>query len=267
MFKELKEQYLKSQEDLEKTKQEKQATKEFLEERKKQDEEQFLSPILKKESEDKKAVAEIKKALLAELAKELDVFSKSQKKDVADKILEAVVFVSSIDKIMPASLKKQAQPLYDYFLSEGDIESAVTFLKARCGTLFKEDELVERRQKYIEYLAENPTPVVEQNSKYIMGYGEYVEDIVKLFEVCGKLDKKAAPKDYEGIFYSEESALLMVMGALDEFGDVAKHLYYVPPFGTQDSDRETLVYYHNKGYKESEQAEQKQTNDAKEKDV
>jgi hypothetical protein len=168
---------------------------------------------------------------------------------------------------MPFDLKKPAQPLYDYFLSEGDIESAVTFLKARCGSLFKEDEFAERRQKYIEYLAENPTPVVEQNSKYIMGYGEYIEDIVKLFEVCGKADKKAAPKDFEGIFYSEETALLMAMGALDEFGDVAKHLYYVPPFGTQDSDRETLVYYHNKGYTEGEMSEQKQTIETKEKDV
>jgi len=157
----------------------------------------------------------------------------------------------------------------------GDIESAVTFLKARCGTLFKESELLERRQQYIEYLAQNPSPEVEQNSKYILNYGEYIEDIVKLFEVCGRLDKKSAPKGFEGIYYSEETALLMAMGALDEFGDVAQHLYYVPPFGTQDSDRETLVYYHNKGYSEGEKAErkqaetssEKQSDDTKEKDV
>ena len=59
----------------------------------------------------------------------------------------------------------------------------------------------------------------------------------------------------------------MAMGALDEFGDVAKHLYYVPPFGTQDSDRETLVYYHNKGYEESGMGTQKEEKTAKEKDV
>ena len=52
---------------------------------------------------------------------------------------------------------------------------------------------------------------------------------------------------------------------LDEFGDVARHLYYVPPFGTQDNDRETLVYYHNQGYLGDEQ--QKETKTAKEKDV
>ena len=89
-----------------------------------------------------------------------------------------------------------------------------------------------------------------------MGYGEYVEDIVKLFEVCGRMDRRVAPKDFKGVYYSEKTALLMAMGALDEFGDVAKHLYYVPPFGTQDSDRETLVYYHNKGYFEEEEKEE-----------
>ena len=267
MFKEIKKQYLKSQEDLEKTREDKKLTKEFLEERRKKDEEEFLAPVLKQESDRKKVVAEMRKTLLAELKKELDAFSKSQSKEMADALLDAFVFVSSLDKVMPFDLKKPAQPLYDYFLSEGDIESAVTFLKARCGSLFKEDEFAERRQKYIEYLAENPTPVVEQNSKYIMGYGEYIEDIVKLFEICGRLDKKSAPKEFEGIFYSEETALLMAMGALDEFGDVAKHLYYVPPFGTQDSDRETLVYYHNKGYEEAGKGTQKEEKTAKEKDV
>ena len=267
MFKEMKKQYLKSQEDLLKTKEDKKHTKEFLEERRKKDEEEFLKPILNKESEEKKAVSEKKKTLLTELAKELEEFSKFPKKEQAGELLDAVVFVSSFDKVMTDSLKKPSKPLYDYFLGVGDIESAVTFLKARCGSLFKEDELAPRRQKYIEYLAENPTPVVEQNSKYILNYGEYIEDIVKLFEVCGRLDKKASPKDYEGIFYSEETALLIAMGALDEFGDVAQHLYYVPPFGTQDSDRETLVYYHTKGYTECEKTEQKQTIETKEKDV
>lgn len=267
MFKEIKEQYLKSQEDLEKTKQEKQKTKEFLEERRRIDEGIYLEPVLKQESEDKKSLAEKKKALLLELSKELEEFAKSPKTEVASALLEAVVFVSSIDEKLPESLKKPSKPLYDYFLGVGDIESAVTFLKARCGTLFKEAELLERRQQYIEYLAQNPSPVVEQNSKYILGYGEYIEDIVKLFEVCGKIDRKAAPKGFEGIYYSEETALLMAMGALDEFGDVAKHLYYVPPFGTQDSDRETLVYYHNKGYEEAGKGIQKEEKTAKEKDV
>lgn len=267
MFKEIKKQYLLSVEDLDKTKQEKKAVKAMLEEKRKKDEEEFLEPVLKQESERKKVLEDKKKALLVELSKGLQAFSKSQTKQVADELLESFVFVSSIDGKMPQALKETSKPLYDYFLGEGDIESAVTFLKARCGTLFTEDELVERRQKYIEYLAENPEPVVEQNSKYIMGYGEYIEDIVKLFEVCGKLDKKSAPKDFEGIYYSTESALLMAMGALDEFGDVAKHLYYVPPFGTQDSDRETLVYYHNKGYIEAEKETQKSVEDKKEKDV
>ena len=265
MFKEIKKQYLKSQEDLDKTRQDKKQTKEFLEARRKKDEEEFLKPVLDKESEEKKVLETKKKALLSELEKELETFKKSQSPEMADAILEAFVFVSSIDKKMPESLKDKAQPLYEYFLGKADIESAVTFLKARCGTLFKEDEIAERRQKYIEYLAENPTPVVEQNSKYIMGYGEYVEDIVKLFEVCGKLDRKAAPKGFEGIYYSEETALLMAMGALDEFGDVAKHLYYVPPFGTQDNDRETLIYYHNQGY--LGEGQQRETKTAKEKDV
>lgn len=267
MFKEIKKQYLKSQEDLDKTREDKKATKEFLEERRKKDEEEFLKPVLDKESEEKKVLESQKKALLAELAKELESFKKSQSPEMASALLDAFVFVSSIDKKMPESLKDKSQPLYEYFLGVADIESAVTFLKARVGTLFKESELVERRQKYIEYLAENTTPVVETNSKYIMGYGEYIEDIVKLFEVCGKLDRQSAPKGFEGIYYSEETALLMAMGALDEFGDVAKHLYYVPPFGTQDSDRETLVYYHNKGYEESGMGTQKEEKTAKEKDV
>ena len=53
------------------------------------------------------------------------------------------------------------------------------------------------------------------------------------------------------------------MGALDEFGDVAKHLYYVPPFGTQDSDRETFVYYHNKGYLEEKKRKKQNPNHRK----
>ena len=171
MFKEIKKQYLKSQEDLDKTREDKKATKEFLEERRRKDEEEFLKPILDKESEEKKVLESQKKALLAELAKELESFKKSQSPEMSSALLDAFVFVSSIDKKMPESLKDKSQPLYEYFLGVADIESAVTFLKARVGTLFKESELVERRQKYIEYLAENTTPVVETNSKYIMGYG------------------------------------------------------------------------------------------------
>ena len=267
MFKEIKRQYLLSVDELDKTEQEKVSIKAMLDERRKKDEEEFLSPVLRQESERKKCLSEKKKTLLEELSNELQEFSKIQTKEGADELLEAFVFVSSIDGKMHQTLKDSSKPLYDYFLSVGDIDSAVTFLKARCGSLFIEDELVERRQKYIEYLSENAEPVVEQNSKYILGYGEYIEDIIKLFEVCGRIDKKSAPEDFEGIYYSAETALLMAMGALDEFGDVARHLYYVPPFGTQDSDRETLVYYHNKGYQEAENETQKTVEDKKEKDV
>ena len=256
MFKEIKEQYLKEQEDLKRIKSEKKAVKEFLEERRKKDEEMYLNEILIQAEENKKSLESKKKVLLRELSQELEEFSKMPKKEKASELLEALVFASSIDKKMPESLKKVSKSLYDYFLAEGDIDSAVTFLKARCGSLFKEDELVSRREEYIRYLEVNPNPEVEKNSRYIIGYGEYVEDIVRLFEVCGRLDRESAPKDFKGIYYSEKTALLLVMGALDEFGDVLQHLYYVPPFGTQDCDRETLMCHHNKGYMENESDKQ-----------
>ena len=254
MFERAKRQFLKSQFDLNKTKKTKKEVEEMLQERRKQDEKTYLMPVLEKEKEDTKTRDEKKQHLLMVLKEELEKFVKSAEAqedlDEAKRLLEAIVFAVSIDKKFPETIKESARALFYYFLKIEDIESAVTFLKARSGSLFKEQEYLEKREKYIEYLSQNSAPEVSQESKYILNYGEYREDILRLLELCGKRDKRSAPKGFKGVYYSEESALLVAMGAIGEFGELAYHIYYVPPFGTQDCDRETLEYWHDKGFEE-----------------
>ena len=107
MFKEIKKQYLLSVEDLDKTKQEKKAVKAMLEEKRKKDEEEFLEPVLKQESERKKVLEDKKKALLVELSKGLQAFSKSQTKQVAEELLESFVFVLKFHRLGPNESKKE----------------------------------------------------------------------------------------------------------------------------------------------------------------
>ncbi len=254
MFELAKKEFLTAKEALDTTKKTKAEVKAMLEERRKQDEEELLKPVLAQESQDEKQRAEKRLALLMELKKEIEDFLKSSDlcQEKTKRIIEDFVFVSGIGEEFPAEIKESAQSLIGHFLKSEDLESVVTLLKARSGSLFKETEWAEKRQKYIDYLSADPKPEIKDSAKYILAYGEYAQDIAKLFELCGRLDRAEAPKDFVGVYYSEETALLLAMAAIGEFGKVAQHIYYVPPYGTEDNDRESLEYCHDKAYGEME---------------
>ena len=227
-------------------------TVEMLEEMKKQNEIKYLHPIIEEEKEKNNLLKLSQKEYIKILCEEFDRFSQQKSADKAKQLLDEYMFVTSLDKDIAKTINDKTHCLYEYFLKQEDIESAVTFLIYRSGSVFDSEKYDSKREKYFEHMKNNPVPSYHEYSKYILNYGDYREDIIRLFELCGRLDYRTKPTKMKKVYYSDQTKMLLAMGSIGEFGSMAYHIYYCPPFGTEDCDRETLMHWHDNAYKELE---------------
>ena len=247
--------------ELDEIKQEKITTMEFLESRRIQDEDTYLKPILKKFEKQNQIMSvgltEYKEALIeAFCAFEAGLGTLS-----AQDLLKEYMYCKHILKDVSKSVDKPAECLFEYFLKTEDILSASTFLKCRSGSEFT-DEFDEHLEKYLIHITQHPEPLKSSevdciDTECITGYGEYYDDIIKLFKVCGQIDFKTKPEGYKKNYYSEQTKELIARASIGEFGKLCHHLYYDMPygFGICDSDRRTLMWAHDKGYEVAQSIE------------
>ncbi|MBQ7798406.1 MAG: hypothetical protein IJ371_04715 [Clostridia bacterium] len=239
---------------LDEIKEQKTKTIEFLESRRKQDEDTYLKPVLK-QFEKQKQIMSVSLAEYTEaLIEALHAFSVGLGTLSAQELLKEYMYCKHILKDVSKSVDEKAQCLFDYFLKIEDVLSASTFLKCRFGSEFT-DEYDEQRERYLEHMAKHPEPIKASDVDCvdvdcITGYGEYKDDIIKLLRVCGQIDFKTKPDDYEGVYYSEQTKELIASASIGEFGKLCRHVYYDMPYGIGvcDSDRRILMYAHDKGY-------------------
>lgn len=234
--------------------QKKVVTEEYLETLKKENEAKFLLPILEKSQKCSKQLEDSKAEFEKMLIKELVAFEKGKKHLPPHKLLKEYVYFQSLGYKTSGELDKKAQCLFEYFLSSQDVQSAVTFLKSRSRTTSKEFE--EDKKLYLSHMEEHPIPEVTSNASCILGYGEYRNDILSLFELCGKLDHDAMPKGFTGTYISPQTKDLIASACIGEFGQLARHVYYDFPHGfeTKDSDRSTIMYWHEQGFQREEKS-------------
>jgi len=150
---------------------------------------------------------------------------------------------------IPDSLAKDSRVLLKHFFEKEDVESISSFMKYRCGSYFRSKDYDKKRTKYMDKLEIDPTPYYSEYAKYILGYGEYREDILKFMMLCGKLDKQSALGDEDSVYYSPISQKQIISASIGEFGNLANHVYADGEFGVFDQDREILMYWHDEGYK------------------
>ena len=233
----------------------KKKTLEFLDRKRKQDEITYLHPISQKVEDSKKQLSKSKIEYTQMLIKQLEAFAKKESSLTASQLLKEYIYYKSLDSECLDIVDKKAQCLFDHFLQTCDIISASAFLKCRCGSKFSH-KFDEQRERYLEHIDKHPIPIKSPQADCITGYGEYKDDIIKLFKVCGQIDFKLKPQDYEGVYYSEQTKKLMAQASIGEFGKLCHHVYYDMPygFGVCDSDRKMLIVAHSKGYEMAKEA-------------
>ena len=247
--------------ELDEIKQEKIKTMEFLESRRRQDEDTYLKPILKKFEKQKQimpdGLTEYKEALI----EAFHAFYSDLGTLTAQDLLKEYMYCKHILKDVSKSVDKPAECLFEYFLKTEDVLSASTFLRCRSGSEFT-DEFDERLEQYLIHITQHPEPLKVSGfdcikADCITAYGEYKDDIIKLLRVCGQIDFKTKPEGYKGIYYSEQTKELMARAVIGEFGKLCHHLYYDMPygFGICDSDRRMLMAAHDKGYEDAKSVE------------
>ena len=225
-------------------------TEEFLEMRRKQDEQTYLEPVLKQVETEKKLMADEIQGYKEALIEVFHAFSVGVGSFSVDELLKEYRFCKKTIVDNLEDVDKEAQGLFEYFLKKEDVEGAAAFLKCRSGSEF-EDKYEQKRAKYLEHMSQNPIPASSLYYDSILGYGPYKEDILALFKVCGKIDGRAKPQDVKGVYCSEKTKELMARGAIGEFGNLCRHIYYDKPDGfcVADSDRDMLLWAHEQGFK------------------
>ena len=234
---------------LDEIKKEKSKTMEFLESRRRQDEETYLKPILNQFERQKQIVSDGVTEYKEALIEALHAFSIGEGSLLANDLLEEYKYCKYILKDESKSVDNKALSLFEYFLKTEDVLSAAKFLKCRSGSEFS-DKYEERRERYLEHMAKYPMPAPSTESDCILGFGEDKDDIIKLFQLCGKIDYRSKPQDYDGTYYSEQTRELVARASIGEFGKLCRHVYFDPPygFGESDSDRMLLMLAHDRGY-------------------
>ena len=239
----------------------KKETMEMLAEKRRKLEEVYLQPVLKREKEARGQLDYLQKAYVTMLCDEFDVFTGTEGgvDAKAKQLLEGFKSIRHYEGKELKQMLEKSQVLFDYFIAKEDIDSASDYLRYRAGSIFRQDEYDQLRTRYqLTIVGYDEAPKYSDSEKYILGYGEYIQDIVKLIEVCGVLDARCVTTD-QGIYYSQKSKDLIVSGAIGEFGQMEKHLYAGEEFGHEDKDRATLMYWHDKGYASEKMLIQGQT--------
>lgn len=189
------------------------------------------------------------------LCEELDAFAKGEDTLTPLELLKEYMYEKSLDGAYSDVVDEKAYCLFKYFLKHEKVLSASTFLKCRSGSEFT-TKFDEQRKMYLEHMAKHPQPLKSSevdcvDTDCILGYGEYKDDIIKLFRVCGQIDFKTKPEGYKGIYYSEQTKELIARGSIGKFGKLCHHRYYDDTpygFGICDSDRRILMAAHDMGY-------------------
>lgn len=264
MLKEREKELKQLQDELLKLEHDKKITQEMLEEKRKQEEKKYLHPILEREEECKSRLSLIQQSIVDDVCGEIDELAS---KDVSKKessrfegLLNDFAEVMSFKGTLLQALIEKAQVLYDYFLKTEKVDSAATFLKYRSGSAFKRKYYDKERAKYLQVVTDfTAQPQYTDASRPILSYGKYRPDILKLMQLCGALDARSAPEDSKGIYYSPKTKELIISGAIGEFGNLVQYIYCDGEFGHYESDRDTLMYWHEKGYKEEQQKMQEKS--------
>ncbi len=227
-----------------------------------EDKTKIIEILQKKQDESKRKLSDRIIEYEKMLCEELDAFAKGEDTLTPLELLKEYMYEKSLDGDDSDIVDEKAQCLFKHFLKTEDVLSASTFLKCRSGSEFT-TKYDEQREMYLEHMAKHPQPLKSSevdciDTDCIMGYGEYKDDIVKLFRVCGQIDFKTKPKGHKGIYYSETTKQLLARASIGEFGKVCRHVYYDMPygFGICDSDRRMLMDAHDRGY-EIEQSVEK----------
>ena len=253
MFKERKTQLTELESVKRKLEDEKKITIDMLEERRKKDEETHLQPILQDIDEVETHITLIKQSIIKGICDDLDMFSKSPEdlEELPKDLLERIEQIKCFDKELYQKVTKKMQCLFEHFLSREDVDSCMTLLKLRTekeyAYYFDKDRFDKSKDAYAQMVKDFPPPQYTDGSKYIMSYGEYRKDILRLMELCGRLDARVS-KEGE-VYYSAKSKEAIISGAVGEFGCLVTYLYSDGEFGHWERDRETLMYWHQEGYK------------------
>ncbi len=228
-------------------------TKEILE-RKNQE---ILQPLLETVKERTINLQDAKESYIDIVYKQLEAFKKGETSLSPKKLLEEYSYIKNSDYKLFEGFDEKALCLFEYFLKTEDVISAATFLKSRCGNE-SDTEFDKQRERYLEHMAKYPEPIQKPKADYIMRYGIYKDDILKLLRVCGQIDYKTKPEDYDSIFYSEQTKELLARASIGEFGKLCRHIYYDMPygFGECDSDRRILMEAHDRGFETEQEATQ-----------
>lgn len=241
--------------------QQKTKTIDFLESRRKQDEETYLKPILKQVEKQKKEMSDSLTEYKEALIEALHAFSVGLGTLSAQDLLKEYTHCKRVlkDELEDKStlkeelqdIDKKAHCLFEHFLKTEDFESCVKFLKARVWSCDSKEELKKRKQEYSEYIKDFSKFEYTWKSDYIMRYSEYREDILKFMQLCGKLDARSFAD--EQMYYSEKIKDAIISGSVGEYGSLVSYLYCDDKFGHYERDRETLMYWHDKGFWEEKE--------------
>jgi len=252
MFKELKERLEAKQKSIDEMEKQETEIIQRIEEEKKAKEELYLLPIKKKEAEAKTDLKDDQQEFLTILQQELDYFDaigSEDKYSKAKQLLSELVYSTSFAQKSRGVLKEKSSKLLDYFVEIKDLDMAVSCLKFKADLEYKPETIDLRKAKYLEYLQDFKQPAkYTDKSKYIIGYGEQFDDMIKLAKLCGELDYKSLESGSEDIHYSSKTKEYIIDVATGRFGAMYKYLYVDGDFGHMESEREVLTYWHDQEY-------------------
>lgn len=219
---------------------------EFLEKRKKQDEETYLQQTLKRYEQCSQVLEDELTEYKEALKKSLYYFSIGKSTLSAYELFEEYAYCKEIIGQDMESIDKEAQCLFEYFIKTEDIDFCIKFLETRVGGIHLEhDKWKKRREKYVNYIKDFTKFEYTSNSDIIIDYGMYRDDILTFMELCGRLDARSSDKK---IFYSDKTKNAIISASIGCYGSLVSYLYSDGEFGHYERDRKLLMYWHDKAF-------------------
>ena len=240
---------LQLQEKLMGLEKDKRITTEILEAKRKYEEKLRLDPIEIKIDICRKEIEELQLAMIKAFVEKLDSFQGCDSQ--AEILLEEYKEICSFQKCQPKMLSSKVDKLYKYFIEKEDIDSAETILKYRVGSLFEKSKYDKSKVEYLASLDTfMDTPEYCEETKYTYKDGEYLEDIIEIIKLCGRLDARQEPAGCTDTYYSDKSKDIILSAVVGEYGLLLYRLYASVGFGHYEQDRESLMKLHDICYQQ-----------------
>lgn len=209
-----------------------------------------------------KKIAHTKKALSKVIAK-FDEFEKTKSLSLLDELIELYSKVYPIPDADDKEIMQAKQVLFEKLkstlaivfeskdLKPEDMDKIEKLLMLKSRTYFDvfKDYLPKRLAEFKKRYEEKS--IQQQDSHYILGGGEMYEDLMKFFELHGKLDRKFAPKDQTGIYHSPKFLEHAFKGAVGYYGKFIQYLYMDAEFSHEITDLQRFIDLHDQAYAEA----------------